>query len=560
MPTTHLACFTEFSQPTAHLKIPAEFTYPFAYQANPLAKLAAQELQQKLPHFHPENSTNQGRMYGVLVVKSPEGKLGYLTAISGNIDTKTDKNSDIAFVPNIVDGFASDEKQQQIHQHVNQINHEIAALENSAKYQYATQLLHAEKQCADVQIVKRQQTNIDNKVMRKELRRQLQLAEAQNTLSAEHIKQQSIELSRQSVFDKKALAELKTYWQQRIEIAQANYDTLHQQLSGLKKRRRQLSHKLQKWLFEQYQLLNAKGETKDVLTLFKGTVIPKPPAGSGDCAAPKLLQYAFLHQFTPICMAEFWWGNAPKSEVRKHLQFYPACQGKCLPILNHMLEGLTVEKNPLLENPAADLPLPIVYQDEHIVVVNKPSGLLSVPGKTIQDSVYQRIIEQNPDATGHLILHRLDMATSGLLVLALSTRAHKHIQKQFISKVVQKRYVALIDGVIEQQQGEITLPLTLDFYDRPRQMVCVETGKPAHTKWQKLAEEHGQTRLLLYPITGRTHQLRVHCAHAEGLNTPIVGDDLYGTPDDRLKLHAQRLSFLHPISQQRMTFEVEPDF
>lgn len=553
-------CFTRFTQPITHLAIPTEFTYPFAYQANPLARLAAQELQQKLTLNPPIHSTTQGRMYGVLVVKTTEGDIGYLSAISGNIDINKTNVQDIDFVPNIVDGFISDDKQQQLHQQVNLLNHEIDKLVASKNYLDAEQLLLAEQQSGELQITKRQQTNSENKIKRKRMRLKLNKAYEQKLLTTNALKSQSIELARQSVADKKALTELKQYWQQRISSAQNNYDVLHQKVNELKKRRRQLSVRLQKWLFEQYRLLNAKGNVKDVLSLFRETVTPKPPAGTGDCAAPKLLQYAYQHQLSPICMAEFWWGEAPKSEVRKHLQFYPACQGKCLPILNHMLEGLNVEKNPLLENPAANLALPIVYQDDHIVVVNKPSGLLSVPGKTIKDSVYQRIVEQYPNATGKLILHRLDMATSGLLVLALSSRAHKHLQKQFINKVVQKRYVALLDGEIHQQQGEITLPLTLDFYDRPRQKVCFESGKPAHTKWQKLAIEQGKTRLLLYPITGRTHQLRVHCAHVEGLHTPIIGDDLYGTPDTRLKLHAQHLSFLHPISQQRVTFEVNADF
>lgn len=555
------ACFTRFTQPVDHLGVPTEFTYPFAYQAAPLSKVAARELQHKLTQFHPVSTKSQGRMYGVLVVKAPNGELGYLSASSGNeVNHEAQHLSQIAFVPSIVDGFTNDEKQQQAHQQVNRINHTIQQLQTSQDYQYLTQLLSAEKQSALFQISQQQQRNSVNKAQRNHARQQLTSMQARNAISADEIKRQSIELARQSVSDKKTLASLKTYWQHRVEKVKNHYDTLQNNINTLKKQRRQLSNKLQKWLFEQYQLLNAKGEVKDVATLFKATVTPKPPAGTGDCAAPKLLQYAYQNQLHPICMAEFWWGNAPKSEVRKHLQFYPSCQGKCQPLLNHMLSGLNVEKNPLLENPAANLPLPIVYQDEHIVVVNKPSGLLSVPGKTIKDSVYQRIIEQYPNSSGNLILHRLDMATSGLLVLALSERAHKHLQKQFISKVVQKRYVALLDGIIEHQQGEISLPLTLDFYDRPRQMVCFDTGKRAHTKWQKIAIEKNKTRLYLYPITGRTHQLRVHCAHARGLNTPIIGDDLYGTAETRLKLHAQRLSFLHPISQQRLTFEVDADF
>jgi len=259
-------------------------------------------------------------------------------------------------------------------------------------------------------------------------------------------------------------------------------------------------------------------------------------------------------------MAEFWWGNQPKSEIRKHKHFYPACQGKCQPILSHMLGGMDVDNNPLLINPAEGTELEIVFQDEHVVVVNKPAGLLSVPGKSIKDSVYSRIKAQFPQATGSLIIHRLDMATSGLLMLALNERAHKHLQQQFITKEVSKRYVAIIDGTLDKSSGEIRLPLCVDFNDRPRQMVCHEYGKYAETHWQVIEEKVGKTKLFLYPITGRTHQLRIHCAHPDGLNTPIIGDSLYGISANRLHLHAQRLSFYHPITKEQLTFEVNAEF
>lgn len=553
-------CFTQFKKSINHLALPTRFTYPFAYKTHPIAEVACIELQETLQLLHPTELSIPGRMYGVLVVKNQRGELGYLSAISGKAVTEQTAFCDTYFVPNVFPGLHADQEKFKQQQEVNRLTAQIDSHESNKQFQYLQLLLEAENQAASFQITQLQQQHGKKRKWRKEQRRDLEAAQLNKTLSADSIRLSSIDLARQSVSDKKALAALKIYWKTRIQRCEAHFTRLNTQLEQLKKQRRQLSNKLQKWLFKQYLMLNAKGEAIDVGTLFQETVTPKPPAGSGDCAAPKLLQYAYQHQLTPICMAEFWWGNPPKSEVRKHKQYYPACQGKCLPILTHMLKGLTVDPNPLLTNPAENLPLPIVYQDEHLVVVNKPSGLLSVPGKAISDSVYQRVLNMFPNASGNLILHRLDMATSGLLVLALNHRSHKHLQLQFINKVVKKQYVALLEGIISKKQGEIKLPLTLDFYDRPRQKVCFETGKSAHTNWQCISVENNQSRLLLEPVTGRTHQLRVHCAHTLGLDTPIVGDDLYGKQNSRLMLHAKKLSFLHPISQQRMSFDVEPDF
>jgi tRNA pseudouridine32 synthase/23S rRNA pseudouridine746 synthase len=286
----------------------------------------------------------------------------------------------------------------------------------------------------------------------------------------------------------------------------------------------------------------------------------KPPAGSGECAAPKLLQHAYLNKLTPICLAEFWWGQAPKSEIRLHKQFYPACKSKCEPILGHMLEGLTVDPNPMLDNPAEGKSLSIVYDDESIVVINKPAEFLSVPGKNIYDSVYARVLELYPTATGPLIVHRLDMSTSGLLIVAKNKEAHQQLQRQFIKRNVKKRYVALLAGVIQEDEGVIDLPLRVDLDDRPRQLVCYEHGKNAVTHWKVIKRSNTQTLIHFYPITGRTHQLRVHAAHSLGLNAPIVGDDLYGTKADRLHLHAEWIQVNHPVTHKKIQFQVDPEF
>jgi len=288
-------------------------------------------------------------------------------------------------------------------------------------------------------------------------------------------------------------------------------------------------------------------------------VFGKPPAAAGECATPKLLQYAFLNGLRPVAMAEFWWGAPPKSEIRKHRQFYPACTGKCKPILEHMLEGILVDDNPLLINQGEDRKLEIVYEDDSFVVVNKPAELLSVPGIQIQDSVYTRLkaafVNIEP-----LIIHRLDMATSGLLVVAKTKEAHKNIQKQFLKRTVNKRYTALLSKIINKQEGGITLPLRGDLDNRPRQLVCFEFGKKAMTKWKVIETKETTTKVHLWPLTGRTHQLRMHAAHELGLNAPIVGDDLYGTSAERLYLHAAYLEFIHPVTNEKLAFEVVEDF
>jgi len=259
-------------------------------------------------------------------------------------------------------------------------------------------------------------------------------------------------------------------------------------------------------------------------------------------------------------MAEFWWGQSPNKEIRKHQQFYPSCQGKCKPILTHMLTGIEMDTNPMLRNPAIGKELEIIFEDEKLIVVYKPEEFLSVPGIHIQDSVYARIKQQVKNIAGPIIVHRLDMSTSGLLVLAKNKKAHKNLQSQFINKTVRKRYTALLDGIVIDNKGTINLPLRVDLDDRPRQLVCFEHGKPAETKWEVIERKNGKTKIHFYPISGRTHQLRVHASHKLGLNIPIIGDDLYGKKSNRLHLHADTLEFIHPTTKQKMIFHKKADF
>ena len=320
---------------------------------------------------------------------------------------------------------------------------------------------------------------------------------------------------------------------------------------------------LQLWLFQQYRLLNARGETKDLVEIWQDyhsaprirSRYPLPPGGTGDCCAPKLLQYAYLHHLTPVCMAEFWWGESPKSLIRHHGQFYPACRGKCKPVLTWMLQGLDVDPH----TDAADAVYPepaIIYEDEAMAVLSKPAGMLSVPGKTDDDSVAAWAQRRWP---GALLVHRLDMLTSGILLAAKTMEVYQQLQQQFTDRTIKKKYLAIVEGSPAKEHGIIDLPLASDPMNRPLQVVDPENGKRAITEYRVL--QAGQHSLLaLWPHTGRTHQLRMHCAHPEGLGCPIVGDELYGRKANRLYLQAQAISFVHPTTGKRMHFELPYPF
>ena len=325
---------------------------------------------------------------------------------------------------------------------------------------------------------------------------------------------------------------------------------------------KEMSQDLQLWLFHQYQLLNARGEVKDLVDIWQSYYsrpklrqkFPLPPGGTGDCCAPKLLQYAYQQGLKPVCMAEFWWGATTKEEIRQHLNYYPACRGKCKPILTWMLEGLDVDPNPELLG-FAHLDPKTVYEDEYIVVVDKPSGMLSTPGRIEDYSVETVMRQRYPDA---VIAHRLDMGTSGLLIVVKTLEAYRPLQEQFIKHQIKKKYVAKLEGrgKKEEVRGTISLPLRPDPMNRPRQMVDMEHGKRAVTDYEFLSDD----LVALYPQTGRTHQLRIHCAHPDGLGRPIVGDELYGTKGDRLMLHASEIWFRHPLTAQELHLISPPPF
>lgn len=365
---------------------------------------------------------------------------------------------------------------------------------------------------------------------------------------------------RESQYQKAEFKRLERYWKEQISEIKTEMESFSSRIEALKAERRNRSAALQQKLFQQFNFLNAKGETKNLCAIFEETVQKTPPAGAGECAAPKLLQYAYLSGLSPIAMAEFWWGESPKTEIRHHGYYYPSCRGKCEPILRHMLQGLDVEPAPSERYSLSQNMPEILFEDQWLLVLHKPEGVLSVPGKSEEQSIYSLLRARYPEATGPLVVHRLDMATSGLLLAAKTQEVHRHLQAQFENRSIKKRYIALLDGILPEEEGVIDLPICPDYLDRPRQMVNEELGKTAITRYRVMDRKNGQTRIAFFPLTGRTHQLRVHAAHPLGLNCPIVGDELYGRKAERLYLHAEYLEFIHPVSGQRMVIEKKAEF
>lgn len=548
------ACFIPFLNPVFEENISRLFNNPFSYEPHPLCLRAILELEprlKELEEIHNFGFGNEperdvcGKMFGVLVVQNRStGETGYLAAFSGKL---AGSNHHQGFVPPVFDILEEGGFFRRGEAILNEINRETEQLENSGIFRQLEKELQSEVSEAELHIGQLKETHQAKKFGRTARR---EAGEGNQAL----IRKQLEEESARDHFEMK---DLKRYWKIRVDTARNNLEQYNARISALKEQRKRGSAALQQQIFEHYSFLNARGERKSLGEIFSHTGV-QPPAGAGECAAPKLLQYAFIRQLKPIAMAEFWWGASPPGEIRRHRHFYPACRGKCLPILGHMLEGMEVEQTESRTNTTSDIV--ILYKDEHIVVLEKPSGVLSVPGKEESDSVYTRIRVKYPQATGSVIVHRLDMSTSGLMLIALHAEAHKVLQHQFLTRSVEKRYTALLDGIVEKREGTIDLPLRVDLDDRPRQMVCYEHGKAARTHWRVSGYEAGKTRIHFYPVTGRTHQLRVHAAHPDGLDTPITGDELYGTGGTRLHLHADRLQFTHPVSGVQMKFEAQDAF
>ena len=553
--------FLHFKAPISKVNIPEKFTFPFYYEPHLLSKIAVSELQEYLElqtdfdhnfGLHSiQNNVPVGKMFGVLVVRNKQNEIGYLAAFSGKLADKSLPNK---FVPPVFNMRTSGSFYLKGEAEIDEINNQLTILKKDKTYITLNKSVKKlNKRITEDLRIQRQKM----KVQKSE--RKVRKNNSVSSLNDVDFKKLSKKIEQESYNDQFFYKELKEYYNSKIKKIDDELSFFKNKITSLKKERKEKSNSLQQTLFSKYSFTNQQKEFKNLLDIFDNPAI-KPPAGSGECSAPKLLQYAFTNNLKPISMAEFWWGISPNSAIRKHKNFYPACQSRCKPILTHMLTGVKMEKNLLLENLHEKQKLPIIYEDDVLIVVNKPAEFLSVPGKEIKDSVYSRIKEKYPNATGPLIVHRLDMSTSGILVLTKTKEANKILQSQFINRTIQKRYVALLDGVLNKKSGKITLPLRVDLDDRPKQLVDYKYGKSTETNWEVIKKENGKTRVYFYPITGRTHQLRVHAAHKDGLNTPIIGDDLYGKKMDRLHLHAEYIEFLHPITKEKINFTVAPNF
>lgn len=553
-------------------ELPDQLNNPFSYTPHPLCIEAVQLVEAELnrllgtEHKRPEQGMEmtvaepaiEGKMMGVLVVEIPGGEVGFLAAFSGLL---MGRSVHPWFVPPIFDPTLPEGYFRCEEAAISTINSRIQAMQQGSEYLEAHRALEQATASVAEQLT----------VMRQELGKQKaarHLLRQQGTLTAE----EEARLIRESQHQKAEFKRKERELQLQLEPLKQQVALQEQRVQQLKQERKRRSAALQQWLFEQYVVHNGRGEQTTIWRLFTapeeeltGLTRQAPPGGTGDCAAPKLLQYAYLHGLRPLALAEWWWGPSPLTEVRTHGIFYPACRGKCGPLLAFMLQGLEqTQPYSATTGHHPDAPVEVLYEDTTLAIVVKPAGLCSVPGTyPALPSLYGWARKHYPQAEGPIIVHRLDMDTSGLMLLALTPDAYRTLQQQFADRTVEKRYEALLQGELPpsmSREGIIDLPLCLDPYDRPRQMVHPLHGKAALTRYEVLQSEGGRTRIAFYPLTGRTHQLRVHAAHPSGLGMSIVGDRLYGQPAQRLHLHATNLSFTHPLTGERLHFESPAPF
>ncbi len=551
------------------IDFPERMNNPLDYQPHPLCIAVCKELQTYLSEREDwREEIDKGKMFGVLIVENAQPasgapKIGYLAAYSGQIGGRSDWDD---FVPAVFDYLQPDGYFKTHEAEISGINQSIRKLAANTHMKEAKGLI-LQLQEERKHTIAAYQEKIKKAKAKRDARREA------GSLNPE----EEAEMVKESQFMKAELRRLKKSLSEKTSL-ETEYEAYQADILSLKQLRKTLSDALQQWLFSQFRMQNHEGESKDLLEIFRDAALrdyPQatiatsriavlkmvPPAGSGECCEPKLLQYAYSLGYKPLQMAMFWWGESPKEEIRHHLHFYPACNGKCKPILQWMLPASTFE-------PAAvDLSLynkvETLYEDREIAVIHKPEGLLSVPGKdAAQPSVYALMRSKYPEATGPLIVHRLDMSTSGVMMIAKTEFAYHRLQKAFLNHQIQKKYVAIISGKVIPEKGIISLPLMPDYLDRPRQIVDHEQGKEAITEYEvQEPVDDSHLRIALYPKTGRTHQLRVHCAHQEGLNAPILGDPLYGNEKAaRLHLHAEEITFEHPLTGKKMTITRKADF
>lgn len=530
-----------------------------------LAIRAADELWDALAASPPRESG--GKMFGVLVVADAQGRLGYLRGFSGMLDGAWQRSG---FVPPLFDAGERDAFWPAGEAELDAMTAELQALQGERGAEAARMSLAALRAQHADELAAQRALHRDRRAERARARARLAgeggaagaLGRADGVAVAHALDQPGRQGDRDAVaaaahaLDQASRADAAE--RRRLLAAHAaaiaalapRVAADDDRIAQLEQRRAERSRALQQRLHDGYRISNARNEHRPLVALFAPAV---PPSGAGDCAAPKLLGYAFAHGLTPIALAERWWGPPPASGGRLAGRFYPPCRGKCEPILAHMLDGLRAPPPPRhgAAHIAPELPA-VIYEDDWLVVVDKPYDLLSVPGRTpdLLDSVRTRLAARYPNATGPLLAHRLDLHTSGVLVAAKDAETHAAMQQLFASRQVDKQYAAWLTGSVAADQGVIELALRVDLDDRPRQIVDPVHGRAARTEWRVVERRADRTRVVLMPHTGRTHQLRVHAAHPCGLAAPIIGDMLYGdpvaSPAARLLLHAEQLRFVHP--------------
>lgn len=530
---------------------PSRMNNPLNYTPHPLCVMAAEEVRRMVRENAVMSSETRksGKMFGVLVVETPDGNTGYLAAYSGQIAGRSNWDG---FVPAVFDYLQDGGYFKTCEAEITAINKQVRLMETSEERRRL--LTHL-----DETIAKAASEEQAYKTLMHESKARRDSERAAGGVTPER----EAEMTRESQFQKAELRRMRRRNADTIAMAREachRYDT---SISLLKQKRRTMSDRLQEWLFHHFVMLNKDGDSRSLTDIFRTSLSASPPAGAGECCEPRLLQYAFSHAMTPKCMAMFWIGASPEGEIRHEQTYYPACRSKCKPILEWMLGKDIVKDDTFITQHNGDN-LTIIYQDSDIIVVDKPAGMLSVPGKYDAPSVLsllQRKMEDNI-----FPVHRLDMDTSGLMVFVRNKKAQRNLQRQFETHSIVKRYIALLERKPDSEQGTISLPLSPDMADRPRQMVDYRHGKQALTHYRLCTSPStpmrrqfltvGDNLVELSPLTGRTHQLRVHCAHPDGLASPIVGDRLYGTTNHpRLCLHAEYLEFRHPTTGEIVIFK-----
>jgi tRNA pseudouridine32 synthase/23S rRNA pseudouridine746 synthase len=529
------------------IALPERMPSPFdELGPHPVAERAARMLLDELRKGGP-GDIEEGKMFGVLVVRTHEGKLAFLRAFSGTLAGRFDVPG---FVPPIFDRAARAAIEIPGERVVKALSARSMEYVQSVRLTTVLRDKHELVHGQNYVLRELRELHVANRRQRRSERAAIGAAASDRDARLHDLAQ----LSRRDKAERRAL---ETAQLEALGGFDEKIRRIERRIAAHARLQRSVSRRLMQQIHDTYRLTNARGETKRLRELFTSG---EPPGGAGDCAAPKLLAYALANGFEPVAMAEFWWGAAPPGGGRVSGAYYPACREKCGPILPFLLEGIAVAPAREFSPPdASSLDLPVLYEDEWIVAVDKPAGLLSVPPrKGSRDSVLARLERRYP---GALLVHRLDLDTSGVLVAARAAWVHSALQRQFLRRTVAKRYVAVIDGDVHGNEGMIDLAIRVDVADRPRHIHDPEHGRRAITRWQVLARlADGTTRVAFFPLTGRTHQLRVHAAHRLGLGIPIRGDRLYGREAERMLLHAEAIEIDHPATGARLRIESPAPF